>query len=108
MPGQEDRMRITSTSAILGFSLLALLSACQSDNGAPPDPEPISAGRWTWISGGNIVSRQGIYGIKGTSDPSNVPGARCNAVSWIDASGGFWLFGGMSVDSVWNSGLIND
>jgi N-acetylneuraminic acid mutarotase len=87
---------------------MTLLSACQSDNGTPPVPTPISAGTWTWASGGDIVSRRGIYGIKGTSDPSNVPGARCNAVSWIDSSGRFWLFGGMGVDAVWNSGKLND
>ena len=99
---------ITSRLAILCFSLAAMLLACQSDNGTPPGPTPISAGSWAWASGGDIVSRQGIYGIKGTSNPLNVPGARCNAVSWIDASGKFWLFGGLSVSSVWTSGLIND
>ena len=102
-------MKISMRFAILCFSLLPLLSACQSDNGTPPPgPTPLAAGTWTWVSGGNIASRRGIYGIKGTSDPLNVPGARCNAVSWIDSSGRFWLFGGHSMDSVWTSGLIND
>jgi N-acetylneuraminic acid mutarotase len=97
-------MRVKPGLMIFWASLIALHLACQSGNDTPPPgPTPISAGSWTWASGGNIVLRQGIYGIKGTSDPLNVPGARCNAVSWMDSSGKFWLFGGHSL-----SGLIND
>lgn len=49
---------------------------------------------WTWISGSDQVDQVGIYGTKGASGPSNVPGARSYAVSWTDAAGKLWLFGG--------------
>ena len=40
------------------------------------------------------VRQAGIYGTKGTADPGTFPGARQSPVSWIDASGNLWLFGG--------------
>ena len=49
---------------------------------------------WTWISGSDEENQPGIYGTKGTAAPTNVPGARKEAVSWTDPNGGFWLFGG--------------
>lgn len=53
-----------------------------------------SAGEWTWMGGSDISNQSGVYGTRGTSSPTNVPGARNSAVNWIDASGNFWLFGG--------------
>jgi len=53
-----------------------------------------STGEWTWVSGSTITNRPGSYGTQGMPDPSNIPGSREQAVSWIDASGNFWLFGG--------------
>ncbi len=53
-----------------------------------------SNGEWTWMSGSNLGNQVGIYGTKGTASLSNVPGARALAVSWTDASGSLWLFGG--------------
>ena len=53
-----------------------------------------SAGEWTWVSGSDQIGQGGVYGTQGVPDPSNVPGARSWASSWIDASGNFWLFGG--------------
>jgi N-acetylneuraminic acid mutarotase len=41
------------------------------------------------------------------ADPSNIPGARQLAVSWIDPSGNLWLFGGWGHDSV-NRDYLND
>ncbi len=51
---------------------------------------------WTWVSGSNALNALGVYGTKGTASPSNVPGARDEAVSWIDSSGNLWLYGGNS------------
>ncbi len=58
-----------------------------------------NSGIWTWVSGistsrtGNeFVS--GIYGEKGNPDPANVPPTISGSVSWTDASGNFWVFGG--------------
>jgi hypothetical protein len=69
-----------------------------------------SAGQWTWIGGSNvgIQNQPGIYGTEGTAAPGNVPGARSNAVSWTDASGNFWLFGGTGWDSTGALGNLND
>ncbi|MBZ5689956.1 MAG: hypothetical protein LAP86_33615 [Acidobacteriia bacterium] len=63
---------------------------------------------WTWVSGSNVVSQLGLYGTKGTSSPSNVPGARFGAVSSIDKSNSLWLFGGMGTDSTGAQGEFND
>ena len=42
---------------------------------------------------------EGNYGTQGTAAAGNVPGARHDAVTWTDASGNFWLFGGNGYDS---------
>ena len=67
-----------------------------------------SAGQWTWVNGANVVDQKGIYGTQGTAASGNVPGAREGAVSWTDATGGFWLFGGVGYDSTGNLGPLND
>ncbi|MGZ5498315.1 MAG: Kelch repeat-containing protein, partial [Candidatus Aminicenantales bacterium] len=59
-----------------------------------------SSDQWTWVSGSSTLFQAGSYGIKGTADPSNVPGARSQAACWIDSSENLWLFGGMGYDSV--------
>jgi Kelch motif/Galactose oxidase, central domain len=55
----------------------------------------VSSGLWTWVSGSNVVNRPGTYGLKGSSAPGNVPGARDSSVSWTDSSGNLWLIGGI-------------
>ncbi len=64
---------------------------------------------WTWVSGSNTGEQAGTYGTKGLGNPSNVPGARRYAVSWLDSGGALWLFGGMGygTDGV-NAGMLND
>lgn len=49
----------------------------------------------TWVSGSNTVNAAGVYGTKGVSAAANVPGARVDSVSWKDAAGNIWLFGGL-------------
>jgi N-acetylneuraminic acid mutarotase len=63
---------------------------------------------WTWVSGSNATSQYGIYGTKGIADQNNVPGARYGSVSWIDASGNLWLFGGFGYDASGLYGDLND
>ena len=63
---------------------------------------------WTWVSGSNVRMQNGEYGIKGTADPANKPGARQRSVSWIDSSGDLWLFGGSGYDSIGSVGGLND
>jgi hypothetical protein len=67
-----------------------------------------SGGEWTWVSGSNFAAQTGIYGMRGTPASGNVPGARDSAVSWIDASGNLWLFGGGDYYSMINGGKLND
>jgi N-acetylneuraminic acid mutarotase len=63
---------------------------------------------WTWISGSPTGGQAGAYGTKGVPSASNVPGARFYAVSWIDATGDLWLFGGNGRDSTGTWGGLND
>jgi hypothetical protein len=63
---------------------------------------------WTWMSGSDVVDQNGVYGTKGTPDPANVPGSRRDAVSWIDSSGNFWLFGGGGYPASGSNGWLND
>ncbi|MFI5390578.1 MAG: kelch repeat-containing protein [Bacteriovoracales bacterium] len=47
---------------------------------------------WTWMSGTNSLNHPGVYG----EESGNLPGGKIGSVSWIDAEGNFWLFGGAS------------
>ncbi len=56
-----------------------------------------SGGQWTWVSGANTRNQAGTY----TGPAANlVPGARLGSVSWIDAGGNLWLFGGQDGNSL--------
>jgi hypothetical protein len=63
---------------------------------------------WTLVSGSTTVDAAGSYGTKGSASSTNVPGARWGAVSWVDASGNFWIFGGQGYDFTSTNGLLND
>jgi N-acetylneuraminic acid mutarotase len=56
---------------------------------------------WTWVSGSNTANATGVYGSQGVASAADVPGARAGAVSWIDGSGNFWLFGGGGLNDLW-------
>lgn len=58
-----------------------------------------SNGEWSWIAGSSLVDDPGTYGTKGIASPNNIPGARWMAVSWEDAAGNVWLWGGNGFDS---------
>lgn len=62
---------------------------------------------WTWIHGSNTPNVAGNYGTQGVAAPSNEPRSRHEGVTWVDATGKFWLFSGYS-DSPGVSGLLND
>src|SRR5208337_4394670 len=66
------------------------------------------AGQWTWVGGSNVNGQLGTYGSVGMGGPSNIPGARTLGVSWTDASGNFWLFGGTGYDWLGSNGFLND
>jgi N-acetylneuraminic acid mutarotase len=65
-------------------------------------------GQWTWESGLNSVNAAGVYGTQGAASPSTLPGARYESVSWIDATGNLWLFGGAGYDAAGGLGDLND
>ena len=51
---------------------------------------------WTWEGGTDLANQPGNYGTPGVAAPSNIPGARADAVTWTDTNGDFWMFGGSS------------
>ncbi|HTX15967.1 MAG TPA: hypothetical protein VMD77_11785 [Candidatus Baltobacteraceae bacterium] len=67
-----------------------------------------SSGQWTWVGGSKLVNQRGVYGTLGVPAPSNIPGSRQFGVSWTDASGDFWIFGGNGFDATGGAGYLND
>lgn len=67
-----------------------------------------TTGQWTWVSGASTEGATGVYGTLGTPAATNAPGARESGVSWIDAAGNLWLFGGAGYDSAGTTGALND
>jgi len=67
-----------------------------------------SNNQWTWNGGSDLVYGAGTYGTKGIASASNWPGARGDALTWVDAEGNFWLFGGFGFDSTGTRGYLND
>jgi N-acetylneuraminic acid mutarotase len=67
-----------------------------------------SSGQWTWMGGSNLRDQFGTYGTLGTAAPNNVPGSRSQAVSWTDASGNFWFFGGEGYGASGSEDVLND
>jgi hypothetical protein len=76
------------------------------------DPKLGTNGEWTWMGGSSTVGSQGVqpgvYGYLGTPASTNMPGGRVGAISWSDASGNLWLFGGTGLDFYGVGGDLND
>lgn len=53
-----------------------------------------NAQQFTWIHGSNLPNQIGNYGEKNVAAPTNVPGARMNAITWVDSENNLYLFGG--------------
>ncbi len=68
----------------------------------------IATNEWTWIRGTSTPNSVGIYGTQGVSAPTNEPGAREFCVSWKDAAGNFWLYGGEGFASNATLGRLGD
>jgi N-acetylneuraminic acid mutarotase len=96
--------------AFPGSSLIAVMLIL-----FPPAGRAQTTG-WAWMTGSskftaNVNGEQGspgVYGTLGQAAAANVPGGRLGAVSWTDAAGKFWLFGGGGMDSVPQFGFLND
>ena len=67
-----------------------------------------SNNQWTWIGGSDLAYQAGTYSTKGAASASNWPGARGDSLTWVDAEGTFWLFGGFGFDSTGTRGYLND
>ena len=70
-----------------------------------------SNGEWTWMTGFYFADQVGTYGTMGTPNPSSIPGARGGGgrpMSWIDAQGNLWFFGGTGYDSAGTVADLND
>ena len=55
---------------------------------------PIS-GQWIWITGSSTNGGAAVYATKGAAAAGNTPGARGKQAGFSDASGNFWVFGGL-------------
>ena len=62
-----------------------------------------------------FLDQPGIYGTQGTGTMCGVsvggctvPGARWGGVTWTDASGNLWMFGGQGIDGSGDFTLLND
>lgn len=67
-----------------------------------------TAQNWTWISSTDTINKSGIYGTLGVPSVTNYPGGREGAVTWKDASGNLWLFGGNGYSATGALGYLND
>ena len=67
-----------------------------------------ATGQWTWVGGSFTANATGVYGTQGQPALTNVPGARESGVSWIDAAGNLWLFGGAGYDATGTAAGLND
>jgi N-acetylneuraminic acid mutarotase len=67
-----------------------------------------TSGLWTWVNGVSTNNASGVYGTPDTAAAGNDPGARQGAVTWFDASGNLWLFGGYGYDAAGSAGYLND
>jgi N-acetylneuraminic acid mutarotase len=65
-------------------------------------------GLWTWVGGANVGGTAGVYGTLGVAAAGNIPGARQGAVTWTDATGNFWMFGGYQTLTGSVEGFYND
>lgn len=54
----------------------------------------INTDLWTWVSGNSVAGATSIYGTKGVSSPTNMPGGKAGAHAFKDLNGNLWLFGG--------------
>ena len=90
-----------------------LFSGCGGNSGTSPaspttPTSPTNNNEWTWVAGSNVANQAGTHGTQGTATASNIPGGRYGEVGWTDASGDFWLFGGIAAPSSSTDDYFND
>lgn len=67
-----------------------------------------SARRWSWIEGPRTSSALGVYDSLGGASALNMPGARVEASTWVDASGRLWMHGGRGYGASGYVGSLDD
>ena len=118
LPGQAGvygTKGVADSANIPGFRQQAITWRDSNNNlwlfgglGLKNDLWKFDGNNWTWVSGSNLPGQAGVYGTKGVANPTNIPGGREFAVSWIDSDNNLWLFGGSGIDSTGTGGLLND
>lgn len=68
----------------------------------------LATSTWIWVKGPDVANIPGAYNWKNAPHPNARPGARYRAVSWTDAEGRFWLFGGQGYAGPNVVGGLND
>jgi N-acetylneuraminic acid mutarotase len=86
------------------FVLALFLGACSVGTSSPT----VSPTGWTWMGGSNATNAYGVYGTQGLAAQGNIPGARYIALSWVDQTNNFWMFGGSGNALSGASGNLND
>lgn len=67
-----------------------------------------TSNEWIWMGGNNVIDQKATYGTINIPIPSNKPGAKENAFSWVDGNGNLWLMGGFGYATSSFSGYLND
>jgi N-acetylneuraminic acid mutarotase len=96
-----SKLAVCGYYAVLPLSLTLAFTACGGGSGgtsststpAPPPP-PSTASQWTWVAGSKTISK------------TDKPSGRAESVTWIDANGNLWLFGGS--DEASSANVFND
>jgi gliding motility-associated-like protein len=81
------------------ISLLVIFLVVQSARGQ---------NQWAWMDGDKSPNVTSNYGTRGAAAPSNMPGSRIGAATWVDNDGNLWLFGGNGKGRSSRSGYLND
>jgi hypothetical protein len=89
-PSGETCTLSNGTGTIVAAAVTSISISCTAN--------AASAAGFVWEAGpGNAIAASGgpgVYGTRGIAAAGNIPPARASGVSWTDASGNFWLFGG--------------
>lgn len=69
-----------------------------------------SLGLWTWMKGPSGLNGPGSYGVMGSANAGNTPGARRGGAAYDDGKGNLWLLGGgngaaLAYDDLWRLDL---
>ena len=67
----------------------------------------LETGMWAWKGGEKSGDQKGKFGKKGQSSDDNLPGSRCESVSWM-MENYLYLFGGVGHDAYGKDGYLND